>query len=404
VPDKLVIVGAGHAAGQVVATLKQKNFGGDICLIGDESFLPYQRPPLSKKYLAGELPPERLHFKADSFYDEPNIAVHLDTTIESIDRSKKFVASNTGVEIPYDNLVLAQGAHPRHLDLPGIELKGIYYLRTIPDVDAIRKQIRPGSRLVVIGAGYIGLEVAAVAAQLGLEVTVIEMLDRVMSRVVSEPVSWFYHEEHTKHGVRLLLSSAIKEFSGDSHVHAVELTDGARIEADLVVIGVGVVPNTDLASDAGLAVSNGIVVDDHCRTSDPSIYAVGDCTYHPNDVLGYEVRLESVHNALEQAKTAAMNICGEDQKYAQVPWFWSDQYDLKLQIAGLSQNYDRTIIRGNPADRSFSCLYLHDGKLIAVDAINKPKDFMQSKKLIAERAVIDESLLADSSVELKDMT
>lgn len=403
-PEKLVIVGAGHAAGQVVATLRQKNFGGDICMIGDESFLPYQRPPLSKKYLAGELPPERLHFKADSFYDEPNIAVHLDTTIESIDRSRKVVASNTGVEFPYDNLVLALGAHPRHLDLPGIELDGIYYLRTIPDVDAIREQIRPGSRLAVIGAGYIGLEVAAVAAQLGLEVTVIEMLDRVMSRVVSEAVSRFYHEEHTRHGVKLLLSSAIKDFSGDSHVHAVDLADGTRIDADLVVIGVGIVPNTDLASDAGLAVSNGIVVDDHCRTSDPSIYAVGDCTYHPNDVLGYEVRLESVHNALEQAKTAAMNICGEDQSYAQVPWFWSDQYDLKLQIAGLSQNYDRTIIRGNPADRSFSCLYLHDGKLIAVDAINKPRDFMQSKKLIAEHAVIDESLLADSTVELKDMT
>jgi 3-phenylpropionate/trans-cinnamate dioxygenase ferredoxin reductase subunit len=199
------------------------------------------------------------------------------------------------------------------------------------------------------------------------------------------------------------LSAGIKSFSGDGHVCAVELTDGARIEADLVVIGIGVIPNTGLASDAGLAVGNGIVVDDRCRTSDPNIYAVGDCTYHPNDVLGYEVRLESVHNALEQARTAAMNICGEEQRYAQVPWFWSDQYDLKLQIAGLSQDYDQTIIRGNPAERSFSCLYLQEGRLIAVDAINKPKDFMQSKKLIAEHAIIDVSLLADSTVELKDM-
>ncbi len=399
----VVIVGAGHAAGQVVATLKQKNFDGTICLVGEESYLPYQRPPLSKKYLAGELPPERLHFKADSFYDEPNIEIHLNTRIEHIDRAKRVVRSDTGVEFPYDNLVLSVGAHPRHVDVPGVELAGVHYLRTIRDVDAIRETIHPGCRLIIVGAGYIGLEVAAVAAQLGLDVTVVEMLDRVMSRVVSEAVSEFYQKEHAEHGVKLLLSTGITGFSGDGRVHAVDLSDGTRIEADLVVIGIGVVPNTDLATGAGLQVGNGIIVDDHCRTSDPDIYAVGDCTYHPNDVLGYQVRLESVHNALEQAKTAAINICGEEQNYAQVPWFWSDQYDLKLQIAGLSQNYDQTIIRGIPGDRSFSCLYLKDGRLIAVDAINRPKDFMQSKKLIADHAVIDASLLADTTVELKEM-
>ena len=402
--DKVVIVGAGHAAGQVVATLKQKKFDGTICLIGEESYLPYQRPPLSKKYLAGELPAERLHFKADSFYDEPNIEVHLNTRIEHVDRARKLVQSDTGTEFPYNNLVLSLGAHPRHIDLPGVELDGVHYLRTIRDVDAIREQVQPGCRLVIVGAGYIGLEVAAVAAQLGLDVTVVEMLERVMSRVVSESVSEFYQKEHEEHGVRLLLSTGITGFSGDGRVHAVDLSDGTRIEADLVVIGIGVVPNTDLASDAGLQVGNGIVVDDRCRSSDPEIYAVGDCTFHPNDVLGHRVRLESVHNALEQAKTAAINICGEEQRYAQVPWFWSDQYDLKLQIAGLSQGYDQTIIRGNPADRSFSCLYLNAGRLIAVDAINKPRDFMQSKKLIAEHAVIDVSLLAESTVELKEMT
>lgn len=401
--DNVVIVGAGHAAGQVVATLRQKKYGGAICLIGEESFLPYQRPPLSKKYLAGQLPAERLHFKARSFYDEANIEIHVDTRIEHIDRARKVVRSDTGAEFSYQNLVLSLGAHPRRVDLPGVELAGVHYLRTIRDVDAIRQQIRPGCRLVIVGAGYIGLEVAAVAVQLGLDVTVVEMLDRVMSRVVAQPVSEFFQEEHAKHGVKLLLSAGIKSFSGDGHVCAVELTDGARIEADLVVIGIGVIPNTGLASDAGLAVGNGIVVDDRCRSSDPNIYAVGDCTYHPNDVLGYEVRLESVHNALEQARTAAMNICGEEQRYAQVPWFWSDQYDLKLQIAGLSQDHDQTIIRGNPAERSFSCLYLQEGRLIAVDAINKPKDFMQSKKLIAEHAIIDVSVLADSTVELKDM-
>ena len=401
--DRVVIVGAGHAAGQVVATLKQKRFVGTICLIGEESFLPYQRPPLSKKYLAGELPPERLHFKADNFYDEPNIEVHLNTTINNIDRTKKVVRSNSGAEFSYDKLVLSLGAHPRHVDLPGVELSGVHYLRTIRDVDAIRERIGAGRRLVIVGAGYIGLEVAAVAAQLGVDVTVVEMLDRVMSRVVSEPVSEFYQKEHTKHGVKLLLSTGVKDFSGDGDVHAVDLSDGTRIAADVVVIGIGVVPNTDLATEAELEVSNGIVVDDRCQTSDPDIYAVGDCTCHPNKVLGLQVRLESVHNALEQAKTAATNICGEEKSYAQVPWFWSDQYDLKLQIAGLSQDYDQTIIRGDPAGRSFSCLYLNDGRLIAVDAINKPKDFMQSKKLIADHAVVDASLLADSSVELKEM-
>lgn len=403
VSNRVVIAGAGHAAGQVVATLRQKKYEGQICLIGEEAYLPYQRPPLSKKYLAGELPADRLHFKADSFYDEPNIEVHLNTTIERIDREARTIHSSDGGEFSYHKLVLSLGAHPRHIDMPGVELAGVYYLRTIQDVDSIREKFAPGCRLVIVGAGYIGLEVAAVAAQLGLDVTVVEMLDRVMSRVVSEPVSEFYQKEHAEHGVKLLLSTGIKDFSGDSKVHAVDLADGTSIPADLVIIGIGVVPNTQLAADAGLKVGNGIVVNDRCQTSDPDVYAVGDCTFHPNDVLGRRVRLESVHNALEQAKTAAVNICGEDQHYAQVPWFWSDQYDLKLQIAGLSQGFDQTIIRGNPDHRSFSCLYLSNGSLIAVDAINRPRDFMQSKKLIADHVVIDPDRLADSNVDLKDM-
>ncbi|MFQ5982084.1 MAG: NAD(P)/FAD-dependent oxidoreductase [Woeseiaceae bacterium] len=401
--EKIVIAGAGHSAGQVVAVLRQKKFAGSIYLIGEESYLPYQRPPLSKKYLAGELPAERLHFKADSFYDEPNIEVHLNTVIAGIDRDRKIVRSSDGTEFPYDKLVLAIGAHPRHIDLPGVELAGVHYLRTIEDVDRIREEFGPDRRLVIIGAGYIGLEVAAVATQLGLDVTVVEMLDRVMSRVVSPPVSEFYQKEHADHGVKLLLSTAIRAFSGDGHVHAVDLADGTQIPADLIIVGIGVVPNTELAADAGLEVSNGIVVDDRCRTTDPDIYAIGDCTYHPSELLGRPVRLESVHNALEQAKTAAAILCGEDQRYAEVPWFWSDQYDLKLQIAGLSQDYDQTVIRGDPSERSFSCAYLKGGRLIAVDAINRPKDFMQSKKLIAEKAVIDADVLGRADVELKDI-
>jgi len=401
--DTVVIAGAGHAAGQVVATLRLKKFDGAIILIGEEPWLPYQRPPLSKKFLAGELPAERLHFKPESFYDDPGIEVRLETRIDAVDCGGKTLQTADGETLAYDKLVFATGARPRLLDLPGVDLDGIHYLRTIADVTGIRSQLIKGARLVIIGAGYIGLEVAAVASQLGADVTVIEMEDRVMSRVVSPQISEFYQKEHSAHGVKFMLSTAISGFSGDARVSAVDLANGDQVAADLAVIGIGVVPNTELASDAGLDVDNGIVVDDHCQTSDADIFAVGDCTHHPNDILGVRVRLESVHNALEQAKTAASNICGDESRYAQVPWFWSDQYDLKLQIAGLSQGYDRAIVRGDPDSRSFSCLYLRDGQLIAVDAVNSPKDFMQSKALIAAHAVIDPDLLANAENELKNM-
>ncbi len=401
--DTLIIVGAGHAAGQVVATLKQKKFAGSIILIGEEPWLPYQRPPLSKKFLAGDLPAERLHFKPESFYDDPGIEVRLDTRIDAVDRGGKTARTAGGGQLAFDKLVFATGARPRQLDLPGADLTGVHYLRTIADVTGIRQQLKAGAQLVIVGAGYIGLEVAAVAAQLGADVTVIEMERRVMSRVVSPQISEFYQCEHHAQGVKLMLSTRIAGFSGDGQVTSVDLSNGDQVAADLVVIGIGVVPNTELASDAGLEVENGIVVDDHCRTSDFDLFAVGDCTHHPNDILGIRVRLESVHNALEQAKTAASNICGEDASYAQVPWFWSDQYDLKLQIAGLSQGYDHTIVRGNPDNRSFSCLYLRDGQLIAVDAVNSPKEFMQSKALIAAHAVIDPDLLANPDLELKNI-
>ena len=399
----VAIAGAGHAAGQVVATLRQKKFDGKILLIGEEPWLPYQRPPLSKKFLAGELPAERLHFKPENFYDDPGIAVRLDTRIAAVDCGGKSLRTADGETLAYDKLVFATGARPRLLNLPGVDLDGIHYLRTIDDVTGIRSQLTKGARLAIVGAGYIGLEVAAVASQLGADVTVIEMEDRVMSRVVSPQISEFYQREHSSHGVTLMLSTGISGFSGDGKVAAVNLTNGDQVATDLVVIGIGVVPNTELASDAGLDVDNGIVVDDHCQTSDSDIFAVGDCTQHPNDILGYRLRLESVHNALEQAKTAASNICGDDSRYADVPWFWSDQYDLKLQIAGLSQGYDQTIVRGDPDSRTFSCLYLRDGQLIAVDAVNSPKDFMQSKALIAAHAVIDPDLLADPENELKSL-
>jgi 3-phenylpropionate/trans-cinnamate dioxygenase ferredoxin reductase subunit len=404
VTETVVIAGAGHAAGQVVASLRQKKFAGRIVLIGEEPWLPYQRPPLSKKFLAGELSAERLYFKPESFYDDPDIEVRLGTRITEIDRDNCSVTSVDGEVFTYNKLVLALGGRPRTLPLPGAELAGIHYLRGIDDVLKIQSEIQEGRRLVIVGAGYIGLEVAAVTAQLGLDVTVVEMEDRVMSRVVSPQLSEFYQQEHVAHGVTLKLSTGTSGFSGNGKLQYVLLDNGEKLPADLVVIGVGIVPNIELADAAGLATENGIVVDDHCRTSDPNIFAVGDCTFHPNDVLGKSLRLESVHNALEQAKTAASNICGENSSYAQVPWFWSDQYDLKLQIVGLSQGYDEVVMRGDPVTRSFACLYLRDGQLIAVDAVNSPRDFMQSKALIANRARIDPRKLANTEVALKDMS
>lgn len=401
--NSVVIAGAGHAAGQVVATLRQKNYPGKIVLLGEEPYLPYQRPPLSKKFLAGELPADRLHFKPDSFYADPQIEVHLDTRVDAIDCKARTVTTAAGRMYAYDKLVLALGSRVRKIPVDGSDLPGVHYLRTISDVDRIRSGIEKGKQLVIVGAGYIGLEVAAVCRQLGLDVTVIEMAERVMSRVVSRQVSDFFRKLHTEHGVKLMLSTGLAGFRGTGRVESVVTSDGQSIPADLVIIGVGIQPNTELAAAAGLEIDNGIAVNDRCETSDPNIYAVGDCTSHPNDIYGRRLRLESVHNALEQAKTAASNICGDASLYSQVPWFWSDQYDIKLQIAGLSEGYDEVVMRGDPAGSSFACLYLKDGVLIAVDAINAPRDFMQSKALIAARAIIDPTKLANSALALKDL-
>ena len=398
--DTVVIAGAGHAAGQFVASLKQKKFGGEMILLGEESHLPYQRPPLSKKFLAGELDAERLLFKPATFYDDANISVRLGTRIDAIRCDDKTVRVSTGDEIAFDKLVLALGSRARKVPVPGTELQGVYYLRDIRDVDQLRDDLEPGKRLVIIGAGYIGLEVAAICRHLGLDVTVVEMADRVMSRVVSPQVSEFFQRIHEQHGVTFRLSTGLTALKGSARVDTVEVDAGEPIAADVVLIGAGIVPNCELAEQAGLAVDNGIVVDDRCITSDSNIYAIGDCTMHPNSIYRRQIRLESVHNALEQAKTAASNICGIEDHYSQVPWFWSDQYDLKLQIAGLSQGYDDVVLRGDPASGKFACFYLQNGTLIAVDAINSPKEFMQSKRLIAANSKVAPDVLADPAGDL----
>jgi len=372
-------------------------------LAGEEPWLPYQRPPLSKKFLAGELPAERLYVKPQEFYATPGIDVRLETRIAAVDREQQYVTTAAGDRIAYDTLVIATGSRVRHVRVPGSNKDGLHYLRGIDDVNRIRHDLDSARNVVIVGAGYIGLEVAAVTRQLGYDVSVVEMADRVMNRVVSPAVSEFFATEHAAHGVHIMLSTALEAIEGDSRVNSVRTDSGHSLPADVVIAGIGIVPNTELAASAGLEVDNGIVVDTRCRTADPNIYAVGDCTSHPNGIYGRRIRLESVHNALEQAKTAAADICGETVEYSQVPWFWSDQYDLKLQIAGLSESYDQAVVRGERATRSFSCLYLRDGVLIACDAINAPRDFVQSKALIAARQRIAPDRLADTDVQLRDL-
>jgi 3-phenylpropionate/trans-cinnamate dioxygenase ferredoxin reductase subunit len=312
------------------------------------------------------------------------------------------VTLSDGGTLGYGKLVLAIGGHARPLPALGSDLPGIHVLRTMADVQAIRARIAPGVRVAIVGAGYIGLECAATFRKLGLDVTVIEMMDRVMNRVVAPEMSGFYQAEHAGHGVNVLTDRKVEAFLGEDHVHAVECTDGTQVPADLVIVGIGLVPNCALAEAAGIECRDGIAVDEHCRTSDPDVYAIGDCCSHPSPRYGRRIRLESVDNAFEQAKSASANICGKPTPHDKTPWFWSDQYELKLQIVGLSQHYDKVILRGDPASRSFSCCYLRGGELIALDAVNHGKDFMAARKLIGERARPDLAKLADDTLALRD--
>jgi 3-phenylpropionate/trans-cinnamate dioxygenase ferredoxin reductase subunit len=402
--DTIVIAGAGHAAGQAAVSLRQGGFGGRIVMIGEEPYLPYQRPPLSKKFLAGELELDRLLIRHDKYYDEHDVEVRTSTRVESIDPVGRAVALSDGERLSYDRLVLATGSHTRKLDLSGADLAGVHYLRTIDDVKNIQTGFASGARMVVIGAGYIGLEVAAVAVTRGLSVTVVEVADRVMSRVVAPEVSAFFERVHREEGVDILCGRGPKSsLVGEKKVAALQSADGTELPADLVVIGVGIAPTVDIAEAAGIDCDDGILVDEFCRTSDPNILAIGDCTNHPNKLLGRRLRLESVHNAQEQAKTAAATLCGELKPYNQVPWFWSDQYDLKLQIVGVSGEHDSLVLRGDPAGRSFAAFYMKGDLLIAVDAINSAREFMLSKKLIAAGARLEPEILADTSIPFKDL-
>ena len=403
--DSLVIVGAGQAAVQAIDTLRRRKFAGRITLVGAEPWLPYQRPPLSKKYLAGALERDRLLMRPAAFYAAHAVQVHTGRRVEEISRAAQRLRLDDGASLAYDALLLTTGSHPRRLNVPGADLDGVSYLRTIADADRIRPALSSGRRVVVVGGGYIGLEVAATARELGCEVTVLEMTERVINRVVCPQISAFYESEHRRHGVQVLCNARVRELEPDpagGRVCAVLTEDGARHPADLVVVGVGVLPADELAASCGLLCDNGIVVDETCRSSDARIYAAGDCANHPSPHYRRRLRLESVDNAFEQGTSAALNLAGVPTVHDKVPWFWSDQYDLKLVITGLSQGYDSLVVRGVPASRSFSVCYLRDGELIAVDAVNSPKDQLAARKLIAVRARPDPHKLADPARPLKE--
>jgi 3-phenylpropionate/trans-cinnamate dioxygenase ferredoxin reductase subunit len=403
--QQIVIAGGGQAAVQAADTLRRKGYTGRVTLVGDEPWLPYQRPPLSKKYLAGALERERLTIRPEKFFTEHSVQTHLGRRVAGIERREQRVRLDDGRALPYDALLLATGSHPRRLSAPGADLDGVHYLRGIADADRIRAECAAGGRLVVIGGGYIGLEVAATARELGMDVTVLEMADRVMNRVVCAELSAFYQAEHARHGVRVLCNARVRALAGDTNsgrVRAVLTEDGAEHPADVVIVAVGVVPTDELAVAAGLECDNGIRVDEHCRSSDPAIYAAGDCANHPSPRYGRRLRLESVDNAFEQGSSAALNLSGTPTVHDKLPWFWSDQYDLKLIIVGISTGYDTVILRGAPAARVFSVCYLRAGELIAIDSVNAPKDQMAARKLIAAHARPDPGKLADHGIPLKD--
>jgi 3-phenylpropionate/trans-cinnamate dioxygenase ferredoxin reductase component len=402
--EQIVIVGAGQAAVQAVDTLRRKGFTGKLVLVGEETWIPYQRPPLSKKYLAGTLERDRLPIRPPHFYPGHQVELRLGRRAVEISRIEQRVRLDDGSTVAYDGLLLATGSKPRGLAVPGIELGGVHYLRTLDDVDRIRADLAPGRRLVVVGGGYIGLEVAATARELGLEVTVLEMADRVMNRVTCSQLSAFYQGEHSRRGVKIVCDARVAALAGgnEGRVRAVVTEDGAEHPADVVVVGVGVVAVDELAAAAGLDCANGIVVDTHCRTSDTHIYAAGDCTSHPSLHYARRLRLESVDNAFEQAGSAALNLMDIPTVHDRIPWFWSDQFDLKLVIVGLCQDHDAVVTRGDAGSRSFSACYLREGELVAIDTVNHPKDQMAARKLIAARARPNPDKLADPAMPLKD--
>lgn len=396
--QKLVIIGGGHAAAQCIVTLKQKKFEGRVTLISDEPELPYQRPPLSKTYIMGELTKDRLPILRQTAYEALGVDLRLNIKATKVDTAKRQIDLADGSCVEYDKLIIATGGHARRLAVPGSWLEGIFSIRTIADIDNMQSHFNAAKRIIIVGGGYIGLEAASAARKAGKQVTILEMADRLLARVVAPEVSQFYQNLHESEGITVITGAAVDGYLADTddvtggqdplkldlnRVKSVQLTDGRRFDTDMVIEGVGMVPNSALAEMAGLEVSAlGIVVDQYCRTSDPLIFAVGDVTDHENSFLGYRTRLESVQNAVDQAKIAIENALGGANIYRALPWFWSEQYGLKLQIAGLAQQYDQVCVLGDVNQRKVTFLYLKGRRLIAADCIDNTSDFISAKKLI----------------------
>ncbi|MFL0796781.1 MAG: FAD-dependent oxidoreductase [Cellvibrionaceae bacterium] len=406
--SRCVIVGGGQAASQLAVSLRQEGWEGEVVLLSNEDALPYHRPPLSKEFLLGEKTVEQLLIRSAAFYEKHNIQCRTGVSVNRISpeiNSLTFTNEQGKEEVlSYSHLALCTGSRARKIPLPGSDLKGVCYLRSLEDVQALQSFIAPGKKAVIIGGGYIGLETAAVLNKLGMQVTVLEMQQRVLERVTAAEISAFFTRVHQEEGVSIHTDATAEMILGNEIATAVKLKDGTELPADLVIIGVGILPNVELAETAGLTVNNGIVVDEFSCTNHKAIVAAGDCTNHPNALLGGRYRLESVPNATDQAKTAAATICGKEKAYNIYPWFWSNQYDVKLQIAGLNQDYDQVVLRGtNQAGRSFVAWYLKNGKLLAADCINRPVEFMTARQLLTKQVAVNVEQLVNENFDLREL-
>ena len=401
--ENLVIIGAGQSAVQCITTLQKEGYSGSITLVGDEEHLPYQRPPLSKGFLEDTINKERLYFKKLEFFIENKIQLKLGSYVEGVNIQDQNIALADGGKLGFDKLVFATGSRVRKLNFPGSNLGAIHYLRGLDDAESMKSDMENSKNIVIIGAGYIGLEVTAIASKKGASVSVIEMADRVMNRTVDPQISEYYKNLHESHGVEFRFNNSLKEIVGSKKVEKVLCSDGAEIKADMVIIGAGILPNVEIAEEAGINCENGIIVDEFAKTNSDIVFACGDCTNHPNKLLNRNLRLESVHNAMEQAKTAAYSVLGNPVEYNQIPWFWSDQYDHKLQIVGLSGEHDAVTVRGHIEESKFMLFYTKEDKLIAVDSVNNPKEFLICRKLVANKVTIKPEMISDLKMDLNDL-
>jgi len=401
----VLIVGGGHAGAQTAIALRQNGFEGSVAIVGDEPDLPYERPPLSKDYLSGDKSFERIMIRPAAFWSERGIDMRLGTRVISVDAEGHAVSTEQGDRIGYRHLVWATGGQPRRLSCAGHDLVGVHAVRTRADTDRLMGELARVKDVVVIGGGYIGLEAASALTKHGKRIVLLEALDRVLARVAGEPLSRFYEAEHRRHGVDIRLGVAVDCIEGeDGVVAAVRHADGERIACDMVIVGIGIIPAVQPLLDAGASGGNGVAVDEHCRTSLPDIFAIGDCALHANRFAdGAAIRLESVQNANDQATLVARQITGTDGSYDAVPWFWSNQYDLKLQTVGLSIGHDTAVVRGDPAERSFSVIYLKGGRVVALDCVNATRDYVQGRKLVTGALSIDPTDLSDPTRTLKQL-